>query len=382
MKMTDKAYIEYCKLLDGTTIPSNLSDEEIAKRKEPLLHWVNQQTPAKLYKFRECNENNINAFRNQQIWFATGAKMNDDYDAILYSDNEGILTGLREFFDEDGDLTFLKVLKEGGNPPPAIYKIFGIQFIENTKMILSLADETFIKQFSSIIKAWVEEGFKEQFPFITHSVQDVIKFSSFSEAIGSPLMWGNYADNSSGFALAYDFRNRNYNECPNCPKRGLTCFAPKSNELLPIVYRDKRINATEYARFIMQSTFTQRLLSNLKVPQQICEQALSTVICSDIFMQTKIVNSKYKDWDYEKEWRMTVSYNSPSYAIDQTAYIKKKPCALYLGRKIKDTDELVLRNIAYKQHIPVYKMQIDETADDYELKPIRQSNAIKDLILK
>ena len=195
-------------------------------------------------------------------------------------------------------------------------------------------------------------------------------------------MWGNYADNSSGFALAYDFRNRNYNECPNCHKREVSCPAPKSNVLLPIVYRDNRIDATEYARFVMQYSFTQRLLSNLHVPAQLCGQALATITCSDLFMQTKIVNSKFKDWGYEKEWRMTVNYKSTTYVTDQTANVWKKPCALYLGRKIKDTDELVLRNIAYKQHIPVYKMQIDEAVKDYELKPTRQSNSVKNLLLK
>ena len=380
--MKEKDYIKYCKLLNDTTVPSNLSVEEVYKREKPVLDWVDKHVPAKLYKFRECSENNINAFRNQQIWFATGAKMNDDYDAILYSDNEGILADLRELFDEDGNLIFLKILKEGGNPPPAIYKIFGVQFIENTKKVLSAVDEAAIKQISSTIKAWAEEGFKEQFPFITQSVQNVIKFSSFSEAIGSPLMWGNYADNSSGFALAYDFRNRNYNECPNCNKREVSCPAPKSNVLLPIVYRDNRIDATEYARFVIQYTFTQRFLFNLRVPAQLCEQALATITCSDLFMQTKIVNSKFNDWGYEKEWRLTVTYKSATYATDQTANACKKPCALYLGRKIKDTDELILRNIAYKQHIPVYKMQIVRTAKDYKLKPMRQSNSGKDLLLK
>ena len=381
MKLTDKDYIEYCKLLNDTTIPSNLSAEERYKKKEPLLHWVDQHTPAKLYKFRECNQNNIDAFRNQQIWFATGAKMNDDYDAILYSDNEGILTDLRGLFVEDGNLIFLKTLKEGGNPPPIIFEIFGAQFIENTKKFLTGADEPVITQISSTIKTLTEDGFKEQFPFITQSVQRVIKFSSFSEAIGSPLMWGNYADNSSGFALAYDFRSRNYNECPRCNKRD-TCPAPKSNELLPIVYRNKRINATEYARFVMQYSFTQRLLSNLHVPEQLWGQALATITCSDLFMQTKIVNSKFKDWSYEEEWRMTINYESPSCATDQVANVWKKPCALYLGRKIKDTDELILRNIAYKQKIPVFKMAIDETSSDYQLKPVRQKNNMKQLLLK
>ena len=347
-----------------------------------MFDWIDKHTPAKLYKFRECNENNINAFRNQQIWFATGAKMNDDYDAILYCDNQGILNDLHNLFDLDGTLLFIKALRDGSSVPPTLYKVFGSKFIEDSKKIISLAGEATISQISSNIKIWADAGFKSQFPFITQSVQKVVKFSSFSENINSPLMWGHYTKNSSGFALAYDFRHRSYNDCPNCSDYGVTCFTPKSNMLLPIVYRDKRINATEYARYIMQMTLTQQLLLNTPMPQELVRATLASITCSDTFMQTKIVNSKFKDWDYEKEWRMTISYNSPSYATDQTAYIKKKPCALYLGRKIKDTDELVLRNIAYQQHIPVYKMQLDETTDDYTLNPIRQSNTRKDLILK
>lgn len=380
--MQEKDYTEYLKIIDSTFTPSTATQSEQQKAYKPLAQWLEKHTPPKLYKFRECNENNISAFRNEQIWFATGAKMNDDYDATLYSDNKGILADLHSLFDESGNLIFLHALKEGHRLPPALYETFGAQSIENAKQMLSLVGEDGIKRISLAIRLWAEEGFKEQFPFITQSVQNVVKISSFSERIGSPLMWGKYANNSSGFALAYDFRNGKYNECNQCKKLGKTCFDPKTNVLLPIVYRNKRINATEYARYVMQQTFTQRILSNVPATKELYEQVLSTVTCSDTFMQTKIVISKFSDWDYEKEWRMTVNYNSPYYAIDQTANIWKKPCALYLGRKIKDTDELVLRNIAYKQHIPVYKMQIDETSDDYDLIPIRQRNTSKDLIIK
>jgi len=378
--MKSKDYAAYLKIIDNTFVPSTATQSELHEALEPLTKWLKIHTPSKLYKFRECNENNISAFRNEQIWFATGAKMNDDYDAILYSDNNGILTDLHNLFDENGNLTFLKALKEDESIPPVLYDIFGAQFIKQAKQLILLVSEDGIKQISSTIRLWAEDGFKEQFPFITQSVQNTVKISSFSECIGSPLMWGKYANNSSGFALAYDFRNEKYNECHQCKKLWVTCFDPKSNMLLPIIYRDRRINATEYARYIMQLTLTQRLLSNIHASEELAEQVLATVACSDTFMQTKIVTSKFRDWDYEKEWRMTASYKSPSYAIDQTANIWKKPCALYLGRKIKDTDELVLRSIAYKQHIPVYKMQIDETSDDYELKPIRQRNTQKDLI--
>lgn len=379
--MKDKDYLEYCNILDNTIMPSAMTDDEWKKARSPLDEWVKKHTPSKLYKFRECNENNINAFRNQQIWFATGAKMNDDYDAILHCNNDQILKELSSLFDKAGDFILFNALKDGYELPTILYDIFGFQFIDNVKKWLQIADKTIIRQMGLSIKSWAEEGFKAQFPFITQSVQKVIKISSFSENIGSPLMWGHYAANSSGFALAYDFRNGYYNECPHCEKFGVTCPTQKYNDLLPIVYSDKRIDTTEYARYVMQLSMTQNLLNNFKASEQVYKQVLATITCSDTFMQTKIVNSKFKDWDYEKEWRMIVRYNSPYYANDQTAYIRKKPCALYLGRKIKETDELVLRNIAYKQRILIYKMQIDEASDNYELKPIKQRNTKKELTL-
>jgi len=64
------------------------------------------------------------------------------------------------------------------------------------------------------------------------------------------------------------------------------------------------------------------------------------------------------------------------------AFIIKKPCAIYLGRKIKDTNELILRNIAYKQKIPVYKMTIDDTSKEYRLSAIHQKNTTKQLSLQ
>ena len=380
--MKEKDYAVYLDIINNTVIPSAATTEEQTKLMRPLLKWLDTHTPPKLYKFRECNENNINAFRNQQIWFATGAKMNDDYDAVLYCNREAILHELSNQFDENGMLKVFSFLQTGREAPAILYGIFGRQYIEETAEKIQSISEAELRRISSGIKAWAEEGFRTQFPFIAQSIQNVVKISSFSENINSPLMWGHYAKNSSGFALAYDFRHRHYNECPSCEKLGVTCTAPKLCTLMPIIYRNNRIDATEFARYLMQQSFTQNLCKEMKTRDEMSTKILSTVTCSDTFMQSKIIHSKYRDWDDEKEWRMTVSYNAPSCATDQTAYIWRKPCALYLGRNIKDTDELVLRNIAYTQRIPVYKMEIDETSTGYDLKPIKQRNTRKELVLK
>lgn len=380
MKLED--YKEYSELLKSTVIPTGLNEQEVNKRLTPLIAWILNHTPQNLYKFRTCNENNINAFRNKEIWFATGSQMNDDFDALLYCDKEKILRDLNNLFDEEGNLKFLTYLKMVGDVPEIIKERFSKKYVDNANFKLHNASDADIRELSLQIRMFMENGFTNQFPFIAQLEQNLVKFSSFSEDICSPLMWGHYANNSTGFALAYDFRNGQYNECGTCERRGYTCSEPKSNLLFPIIYEDKILNATDFARFSMQHAMTRRLFLNMGAPQPLFEQALATVECSDIFMQTKIILHKSKDWQPEKEWRLSVNYNSPFYLTDKNACVRKSPSALYLGRKIKETDELILRNIAYQQQIPVFKMEIDENSDEYKLVPKEMRNSTEDLILK
>lgn len=60
--MDRKRYNEYKEILNNTVLPQPISKEEQQKITQPLEDWVNNNTPAKLFKFRACNENNIQAF--------------------------------------------------------------------------------------------------------------------------------------------------------------------------------------------------------------------------------------------------------------------------------------------------------------------------------
>ena len=84
---------------------------------------------------------------------------------------------------------------------------------------------------------------------------------------------------------------------------------------------------------------------------------------------------------YQKYCQLVNNTVIPTGLSKDKTLLLKKPCAIYLGRKIKDTDELILRNIAYKQRIPVYKMAIGDTSKEYRLNAIRQKNTAKQLLL-
>lgn len=379
--MNKKKYEEYKQILQNTVVPfpCSLQNQQLIYKK--LNDWVLNNTPTKLFKFRACNDNNISAFYNQQIWFSTASKMNDDFDSLLFCNIKTLQEDFNAQFDSENNLKLFTYIKKGGDFPEAYKKLLGENFLKIAKQKILSFDERTMNSYSQNIKNYLKKSFEDQYPFISQVEQRVIKFCSFSESINSPLMWGHYANNSTGFALAYDFRNSAYNNCLNCPKLKVNCFSPKISQLYPVVYSDKMLDSTEYARYLMQDTIIRSFLVTLNLDPSYIENILSLITCNDIFMHSKILLHKSVEWKEEREWRMTIYYNSPSYATDQISNVTKKPCALYLGRRINHTNEMLLRNIAYKLHLPVYKMSIDKTSQKFKLKAIRQHNSKKDLLL-
>lgn len=118
--MNKQKYLEYCKLLNTITVPSWISDQEKEATLKPLIEWIHKHIPTKLYKFRKCNENNINAFRNQQIWFGTGSQMNDDFDARLYCDKVWLSNAWKSQIADDGKLKVIAEYQKLGTIPPYI----------------------------------------------------------------------------------------------------------------------------------------------------------------------------------------------------------------------------------------------------------------------
>ena len=364
--MDAKVYQKYCELVSKTVIPTGLSKDGMLLLKKPLVDFVIQHTPRQLYKFRACNERNIEAFRSQQIWFGTGSQMNDDFDARLYCDKAWLSNAWKTQITDDGKLRVIAEYQKQGAIPQQIQKLFNSDILS---VINANVRNMYWDKLNAETISIVEKLINVQLPFIDQAEQTSMKISSFSEDISSPYMWGHYADNNSGFALAYDFRNAVYNE-QNLPV----------SELYPIVYNDELLDATYFLGYLMQYTIASIIANLSGFPMEIFYNIIDNFIqCPDLFMQIKCLIHKSTLWDREKEWRMTLARTASHV---KNVFIIKKPCAIYLGRKIKDTNELILRNIAYKQKIPVYKMTIDDTSKEYRLSAIHQKNTTKQLLLQ
>ena len=53
-----------------------------------LQNESNKILPEKLYRYRNCNENSISAFVNDEVWVVKSNLMNDGFDTRPYIDME------------------------------------------------------------------------------------------------------------------------------------------------------------------------------------------------------------------------------------------------------------------------------------------------------
>ena len=66
---------EFEKILEATKVNNRI---------QPMMQFIQRNVPAQLYKFRECTENNIEAFDKDEIWLSKASRFNDLHDSLLF----------------------------------------------------------------------------------------------------------------------------------------------------------------------------------------------------------------------------------------------------------------------------------------------------------
>ncbi len=336
---------EFEKIIESIKIAPNAPKEEIDRQFFPLIQFIGKNVPEQLYKFRGCTEYSIDAFEQDELWLSKAALFNDLHDSLLFFDKSAILDSIEKMFSS-------------GAVPSVIEKVKQVQFsnadLQNwvTEMFSSLDT----KQLTDIVWQSVP-GFSQWldqcFTFAKDGIRERTKMVCLSESINSPLMWAHYADNHKGFAIGYDFRNNEITQCSNCPNR--SCTDIKLGTIYPVVYSDKRFDATRYGQWIVQ----QQIKRIMGFPTE--------ELYDDGFLFTKATLYKSNDWSYENEWRITCS--TPNLAVEQKDRypIKKKSIAIYFGSQIPEFYRKMLMHIADEKGIPRYQMYVKNYSSKYEL---------------
>ncbi len=341
---------EFEKIIENIEICFNAPKEELDCQLLPLIQFIKEKVPEQLYKFRGCTEYSIDAFEKDEIWLSKAALFNDLHDSLFFFDKKTILDSIYNIFSSGAACSMIESFKQV-QFPNADFQKYVMEKLSSldTKQIADVVWQS-IPNFDQ----WIDQCFT----YAKDGIRKHTKIACLSESIKSPLMWAHYADNHKGFAIGYDFRNNEITQCSNCPNR--SCHEIKLGTIYPVIYSDKRYDATTYGRWIVQQQISQKYGFPMENHYK------------DSFLFTKAALYKSNDWAYENEWRIICS--TPNLAIEQKdCYpIKKRPIAIYFGRQIPDFYRKMLMRIADEKGIPRYQMYVQDYSSKYELdfKPI------------
>lgn len=350
----------YAEMIHNIVVPETISPNEKKKQFQPLIDYIHENTPEKLYRFRACNERNLSAFDKDELWFSSGYKMNDDFDGLLYFDKKRIKKEIETIKSEQFKNHFM-LLGQGIGFPPEIQRMFAPQVLHNISNAISQLPSNIIDSSIEHFYNNVMTNFDANLSYISKLIQNV-KIASLSATINSPAMWEHYADSGKGFAVSYDFRNGNYtsnNINNNCMPENL-CY------LAPMIYSNTRYDATEYTSWAFKQLLIERILTDCNALHMY--NILQHIIpCPDTFTSTKALLHKASEWCPEKEWRLIFASNSLVMNQQEYVHVEKKPSGVYLGRNIRPIHEKILCSIAKDKNIPVYRMTINNNSRYYRL---------------
>lgn len=340
--MTDQ---EYKKMIHSIVVSATLSDEEKSKRYQPLVDFLQKETPKMLYRFRKCDEFSLDAFDQDKLFFSPPYEMNDSFDSMLYFSKEQIDSALKRSAESEPIQSLLASIRQGDEFSAAIQNTFSPEILAVIRERIAQMSPADADKHMELFRSFFGNQLDTNASEIAQIVQKAIKVACFSENINSAAMWGYYADSGKGFALAYDFCNGNYTSKDYCLAR--------------VIYDDERYNASEYAAWLL----AHKIFFNMGIISPSDNSPQYMLPCPDMFMHTKVLLHKAKAWGHEQEWRLTFSGTS----TDDHPFIQKRPSAIYLGRNISEIHEKILRHIAVERGIPVHKMSIREDNPTYNL---------------
>ena len=358
---------EFAKLLYETKAPSSLPAEVVQKIYEPVLQYISDETPKRLYRYRRCDERSFDAFDKGQVWVSTSESMNDGFDARLFFDKGKINQWIEQEFPKTARDSFTRLFS-----PASQSKLLALVLpgLEHAYATVKTIPEKELSDMVDRVLETIRVDNLSTLSILSSIPQQTIKFCCLSEVIDSPAMWGLYAADESGFALAYDFKTNSLSS-PVVNGRVRNC------SLFPIIYSDERFEvSSDYIQYLLTYRIWSIVLNNsgyVNYMPQAASFLLNSLVCPDMFMATKIALHKSREWEREAEWRLFCSsVNDNEFQNSKHGYITKEPVALYLGRRISPVYEKLLKGIASEKGIPVYRMQLNDESPTYKLRPIEQ----------
>lgn len=339
MSMEENAVRDKFKeILDSTVIRNYDSPDENNAKIKTFCKKVQELKSKSLFRYRNYNNDTVDAFKNDLVVSSKPADFNDPFDCLIQVDPDDIIN---EITNPKNRWKLQKWLDYN----PKLVEIIPKKNLKRINALLTMKDTTYsnfiqkrMPQFRKHVLQVIKQakGFLRTYPHI----------ACFSETPTSPPMWAHYADLHKGFVLEYDFKDY-FTPCLNCKN---TCIFRHYELLYPVIYTKTRFNAKDFFSSYWSHVILMNAPVNVFIPKD------------DELAIYKTLIHKSKDWEYEKEWRI-ISH------CEAYPMIKQRPIAIYLGAQMEDSNKNHLIQIAKKLKIKIFIMDIDITSPEYKMTP-------------
>lgn len=190
------------------------------------------------------------------------------------------------------------------------------------------------------------------------TLEDVMFMKCFSESYDIPLMWGHYAEGTSGFCIEYNLSN-------------IDIESELLLHIFPVIYTKNRVGSFNISEIISQKD---------DLDYNIYLDGLPSDYFQNIY---NLFLAKGNVWEYEREWR--ILYSKYELYINNDNWQEKRkinfPCisAVYLGAKmnyaykehIKEIVHRLNKNIEqHREKISVYEMQLNQNDFSFSFEKI------------
>lgn len=333
--------------------------------------WIktfSHSIPTYLYKYRECNENNLSALKNKKAWFSNPTSWNDCLDVTVHCDLKKDLAIFKESYDKYVPKIAYQILNSNKELSCEQKKFVTLNKLEEVYSSAFKGDKKFnltrmVECLTPIVgdesahqfAVKIQETIAKDRDLISNISEDVIKkFLSFndikskyimyslSETYSNNHQWAIYANNGKGFCIGYKIVSKNIKE---------NCLIPT---LLPIYYGERKE------------------LSLAKIIDEWTEYFISAKSSMDFVNQMGELifvsfYTKTFDWNGEQEWRLCVSSENTKTNLIDFDFVQ----SIYLGENIEDEWKYKLIEIAKEQNLSVFQRKLDKTKSHWIYEKIK-----------
>lgn len=347
---------EFAKLMQQTSILSNLSNEETVKRYSEILSFIEANIPKKLFRFRKCNLDTIISFEQNTISVCAASKFPDKYDSTVYYNHEAFEEKAKGAYNQLMP-NIIKLLRSNPSAfPTNQFTLKALELIKSSNSEKEILDSLW-HEFEPMFREMERRVIMQK---LLPRNNKTTKIACFTETVKSKFMWDAYADGYTGFALEYDFTRW----------RSLTANS-HAVILCPIIYTSQKLDATEMIEKLTAQDF---IMGNSQVPDSIKQQYTSSCPIDRLYFQKIYLYKDKAEYSHEKEWRLLdIAPTTDCEVQNDFSSISDADClkAIYYGPEMESRYKIHLRNIAKQKGLREYDVVLDTYSKRYNLKLVK-----------